>query len=107
MISSVSGFRPVTGTDFARGPSAAGAPSTAGAAAATGADFASVLADVAGTAVDTLKTGEASAIGGVTGTKSVQQVVTAMLDAEQALQTAITVRDKLVSAYQEISRMQI
>ena len=57
--------------------------------------------------MDTLKTGEATAIGGVTGTKSVQQVVTAMLDAEQALQTAITVRDKLVSAYQEISRMQI
>ncbi len=30
-----------------------------------------------------------------------------MLNAEQALQTAISVRDKLVSAYQEISHMNI
>ena len=29
------------------------------------------------------------------------------MNAEQALQTAIAVRDKLVSAYQEISRMAI
>ena len=29
------------------------------------------------------------------------------MNAEQALQTAIAVRDKLVSAYQEISRMTI
>jgi flagellar hook-basal body complex protein FliE len=29
------------------------------------------------------------------------------MNAEQALQTAVAVRDKLISAYQEISRMAI
>ena len=72
-----------------------------------GADFSKVLADVAANAVDTLKAGEATAIGGIGGTRTVQQVVDAVMNAEQALQTAIAVRDKLISAYQEISRMAI
>jgi flagellar hook-basal body complex protein FliE len=75
--------------------------------AAGGADFGKVLADVATNTVDALKAGESAAIGGITGSRSVQQVVDAMLNADQALQTAIAVRDKLVSAYQEISRMNI
>ena len=66
-----------------------------------------MLADVATNTVDALKAGESAAIGGITGSRSVQQVVDAMLNAEQALQTAVAVRDKLVSAYQEISRMSI
>jgi flagellar hook-basal body complex protein FliE len=37
----------------------------------------------------------------------VQQVVEAMMNAERNLQTVIAVRDKVVSAYQEISRLQI
>jgi flagellar hook-basal body complex protein FliE len=79
-----------------------------GAAGITGgADFSKVLADVAANTVDTLKAGEATAIGGINGTQTVQQVVDAVMNAEQALQTAIAVRDKLISAYQEISRMAI
>lgn len=75
--------------------------------AAAGTDFGKVLADVANNTTDALKAGESAAIGGITGSRSVQQVVEAMLNADQALQTAIAVRDKLVSAYQEISRMTI
>ena len=41
------------------------------------------------------------------GKTPVQQVVRSVLDAQQALQTAVAVRDKLVSAYQEVSRMAI
>jgi flagellar hook-basal body complex protein FliE len=93
------------------GVGAAGAVSTAtrtGAASAAGVtDFSKVLADVAGQTVDALKTGEASAIEGINGQRSVQQVVEAMLNAEEALQTAVAIRDKLVGAYQEISRMAI
>ena len=74
---------------------------------AAGTDFGKVLADVANNTTDALKAGESAAIGGITGSRSVQQVVEAMLNADQALQTAIAVRDKLVSAYQEISRMTI
>jgi flagellar hook-basal body complex protein FliE len=75
--------------------------------AAAGSDFGQMLTQVASDAVNALKGGEAASIGGVTGTQSAQDVVQAVMNAEQALQTAVAVRDKLVAAYQEITRMQI
>ena len=70
-------------------------------------DFGSVLAQVAGDAIDKLKAGEATSISGLQGKASVQEVAKSVLDAQQALQTAVAVRDKVVSAYQEVSRMAI
>jgi len=70
-------------------------------------DFASVLAKAALSAIDTLKAGEATAISGIQGKASVQQVAEQVMSAEQTLQTAIVVRDKVVAAYLELSRMQI
>ena len=89
-------------TTSTRSVSAAGASS-----AAQGTDFASVLADVAAQGLQTIRTGEAAALGGLQGRTSVQQVVEAVMSAEQTLQAAIAVRDKVVAAYQEISRMAI
>ena len=99
MISAISSVRPFGGpaATSGAGPAASGA----------GGDFTKVLADVASSTVDALKTGESTAIAGINGGKSVQQVVDAVMNAEQALQTAVAVRDKLISAYQEISRMAI
>jgi flagellar hook-basal body complex protein FliE len=54
-----------------------------------------------------LKQGEAAAIKGITGDMPLQQAVERVLEAERTLQTAITVRDKLVASYLEITRMQI
>ena len=99
MIDGISGIRPIGAGNM---PAAGTAAAPAG-----GADFGKVLADVATEAVDALKTGEAAAIAGINGERSVQQVVDAAMTAEQALHTAIAVRDKLIAAYQEISRMQI
>jgi flagellar hook-basal body complex protein FliE len=82
-----------------------GAPSAASGAAPT--DFGSVLAQVTGDAVDKLKIGESTAISGLQGKASVQDVSKAVLDAQQSLQTVVAVRDKVVSAYQEVSRMSI
>jgi flagellar hook-basal body complex protein FliE len=73
----------------------------------TSMDFGQMLTQVANDAVGTLKKGEATAISGIEGKASVQQVVEAVMKAEQTLQTAIAIRDKVVSAYQEISRMAI
>jgi flagellar hook-basal body complex protein FliE len=70
-------------------------------------DFGQVLAQVSGDAVNTLKTGEATSIAGLQGTATVQDVVQAVMSAEQTLQTAIAIRDKVVAAYQEITRMAI
>jgi flagellar hook-basal body complex protein FliE len=90
------------------GPEAAApAASTASAAASGGGDFASMLADMAGSGMKTVQAGEATAISGLQGKASVQQVVDAVMSAEQTLQAAIAIRDKVIGAYQEITRMAI
>ncbi len=70
-------------------------------------DFSSMLAQVAGDAVNKLKGGEATAISGLQGKASIQDVTKSVMDAQQSLQTVVAVRDKVVSAYQEVSRMAI
>lgn len=80
---------------------AASAPSTAPA------DFGSVLSQITGDAIDKLKGGEATAISGLQGKASIQDVTKSVMDAQQSLQTVVAVRDKVVSAYQEVSRMAI
>jgi flagellar hook-basal body complex protein FliE len=72
-----------------------------------GVDFASMLGQLAQNASSTLKAAEAASVAGVRGQASAQQVVEAVMQAEQTLHTAIAVRDKVVAAYLEISRMQI
>ena len=79
----------------------------AGAGAVQGADFSQVLANVATDAIGTVRAGEATAISGIEGKASIQSVVAAVMAAEQTLQAAVSIRDKVVSAYQEISRMAI
>jgi len=71
------------------------------------ASFSDTLASVSQDAIQRLKDGEAASLAGVDGQASVQQVVEAVMAAEQSLQTAIAIRDKVVGAYQEISRMTI
>jgi flagellar hook-basal body complex protein FliE len=75
--------------------------------APSGADFGAVLQDIAANAVDTMKVGEAAAIQGMEGKLPVQKTVEAVMEAERTFQTAVAIRDKIVSAYLEISRMQI
>ena len=72
-----------------------------------GADFGDMMAQMATNAVDSMKAGEAASIAGIQSKASVQQVVQAVMTAEQSLQTAIAIRDKVVAAYQEITRMAI
>ena len=62
---------------------------------------------MAASARDSLKAGEAAAISGISGDTSVQDVVQALMSAEEHLRAAIAVRDRVVAAYQEISRMQV
>ena len=69
--------------------------------------FDSVIKQVATDAIGTLKAGEAASISAVQGKESTRRVVEALMSAEQALQTAVAVRDKVVQAYQEVVRMSI
>ncbi|MTH96614.1 flagellar hook-basal body complex protein FliE [Roseibium sp. RKSG952] len=69
--------------------------------------FSDAMANVSADAISRVKEGEAAALAGVDGKASVQQVVEAVMAAEASLRTAVAVRDKVVAAYQEISRMTI
>ncbi len=92
------------GSAAATGAPALSPPPTA---AAPQMDFAQTLASMAGDALQTIKAGETTAISGMKGQASLQQVVQSVMQAEQTLHTVTAVRDKVVSAYLEISRMQI
>ncbi|WP_072395290.1 flagellar hook-basal body complex protein FliE [Hyphomicrobium sp. CS1GBMeth3] len=70
-------------------------------------DFGTVLGRMTLEAISTLKQGEEMAVAGVRGQASTQQVVEAVMASEQTLQAGIAIRDKVVSAYLEISRMTI
>lgn len=50
---------------------------------------------------------EKTSIQGLTGKADIQDVVLAVANAEQALNTLVTVRNSAVQAYQEIMRMNI
>jgi flagellar hook-basal body complex protein FliE len=70
-------------------------------------DFGTVLGQMTLEAISTLKQGEQVASAGVRGQATTQQVVEAVMASEQTLQASIAIRDKVVSAYLEISRMTI
>ena len=72
-----------------------------------GLGFDSVMKQVTSDAIGTLKAGEAASISAMQGKESTRRVVEALMSAEQALQTAVAVRDKVVQAYQEVVRMSI
>ena len=74
---------------------------------AGGASFAALLDQLGSNAIDNLKNAEHMSMAGIGETASVQQVVEAVMTAEQTLQAAVTIRDKAVSAYLEISRMNV
>lgn len=108
MIDAVSSAVPGIGAAEAASPlGQAGPAASAGTPPAAGPTFSEVLAEISGGTLQALRQGEAAALAGIQGQASVQQVVQVVMSAEQSLQTAIAIRDKVVAAYQEISRMAI
>ncbi|RWA73894.1 flagellar hook-basal body complex protein FliE [Mesorhizobium sp.] len=69
--------------------------------------FAEALSHAASKTVNSLQNAEQMSIQALKGDADTRQVVDAVLSAQQALQTTIAIRDKVVSAYLEISRMNI
>lgn len=70
-------------------------------------DFGQLLGRMTLDAISTLRAGEQTAVAGVRGQATTQQVVEAVMASEQTLQASIAIRDKVVASYLEISRMQI
>ena len=84
--------------------SAAGGVSAAGAG---GPNFASFLADTLEQVSTATKAAEVESARAVAGQADLVDVVTAVNSAEMALETMVAVRDRVISAYQEIMRMPI
>lgn len=83
------------------------AASLPGAEAPKGESFGDVLKGAARGSIQTMRAGEAASARAVTGEASLPDVVQAITAAELTLQTVVAVRDRMISAYQEILRMPI
>lgn len=90
-----------TATDLLQGGVA---PATGG---NLGTSFAEALSQAASKTVNTLQNAEQVSMQALKGDADTRQVVDAVMSAQQALQTAVAIRDKVVSAYLEVSRMGI
>ena len=94
---SIQTLAPSAGDDFAgAAPAAAGSNS-----------FGAMVETMVSDAGQSLRAAEVASANHVAGKGDLIDVVTAIGAAETALDTVVAVRDKMVSAYQEIMRMQI
>lgn len=75
--------------------------------AASGPSFTELLSQLISSGVNTIQAGESAAIQGLTGGASPFKVVEAVMEAQRTLQEGLSIRDKAVSAYQEIARMSL
>ncbi|WP_305983998.1 flagellar hook-basal body complex protein FliE [Roseibium sp. MMSF_3544] len=73
----------------------------------TAVDFGQMVNDAVETVVDKGNQADAKAIGMIEGKTGVVDVVTAVAETEVALETMVAVRDRVISAYEEIMRMPI
>ena len=70
-------------------------------------DFGATLQRALQGAVDNFHAADAKSVEALTGGGNLTDVVTALSRAELTLQTATTVRDRVVQAYQDIMKMPI
>ena len=78
-----------------------------GAAAGTGPNFDSVLKDVVNAVSDMGAKADAQTQTVALGHANMVDVVTAVSESETAIQTLVAVRDKVISAYEDILKMPI
>ena len=72
-----------------------------------GVSFSSFLKDKATESLDTMRASETLSAKAISGDAELTEVVEAITAAEVTLQTVVAVRDRVISAYQEIMRMPI
>jgi flagellar hook-basal body complex protein FliE len=73
----------------------------------SGGGFAGMLQQFVGGTADAARKSESSMINATAGKADLVDVVTAVAESEAALETLVAVRDKVISAYEEIMRMPI
>jgi flagellar hook-basal body complex protein FliE len=75
--------------------------------AAGGADFASMIGQATQAAIHTMRQAEQVTASGIAGKADTQAVVQALSNAEVTVQTVVAVRDKILSAYNDVIHMNI
>ncbi|MTI19283.1 flagellar hook-basal body complex protein FliE [Rhodobacteraceae bacterium RKSG542] len=78
-----------------------------GLAKGEGSDFAQMVQSAVQDVADAGSTTESQSIDLLQGNANVVDVVTAVAETELALETMVSVRDRVISAYEEIMRMPI
>jgi flagellar hook-basal body complex protein FliE len=87
------------------GAAAAEAPAISG--ASNGPSFADLVQDAVGDVVTRGRASEANAMAALAGKGDLVDVVAAVSQAEISLQTVVSIRDKVIAAYQDIMKMPI
>lgn len=72
-----------------------------------GVSFSSFLKQGVSEAIDVVKSGEKMSAQAITGQADLAEVVQAVSQSELTIQTAIAIRDRMLSAYQQIMQMPI
>jgi flagellar hook-basal body complex protein FliE len=70
----------------------------------SGPSFGDVLKNVVKDSADSLRNAEKVSLAAVQGKAGVNEVITAVSSAEMALQTVVAIRDRVITAYQELMR---
>ena len=84
-----------------------GAASGKGAEIGGGQSFSAVLKDAIGSVLDTGRKADTQTVAMASGKANVMDVVTAVAETDVAVSTLVSVRDKVIAAYEDIMKMSI
>lgn len=91
----------------AAGAAGAASGGAGGTANVAGGSFADLVEQSLEAAVETGKGGESMSVQAMTGDVNLGDVVTSVSAAEVALETVVSIRDRVIGAYQDIIKMPI
>ncbi|WP_298244677.1 flagellar hook-basal body complex protein FliE [uncultured Bradyrhizobium sp.] len=74
---------------------------------ATGQSFAALLKDAVGSVMESGRKSDAQTVAMASGKANVMDVVTAVADTDVAVSTLVSVRDRVIAAYEDILKMPI
>jgi flagellar hook-basal body complex protein FliE len=75
--------------------------------AAAGPSFSALLKDAVGSVMETGKKSDAQTLAMASGKANVMDVVTAVAETDVAVSTLVSVRDRVIQAYEDIMKMPI
>ncbi len=78
---------------------------TSGASETSGGGFAGMVSDAAKSALNNVRSAETVSASALVGKASLTDVVTAVNGADIALKSVVAIRDRVISAYQDIMKM--